>query len=486
MKVIWDSKRNWTILLLSIVIVVMVFGQKAVAPSESDMPTKIYNLDLEGIKERGVLRAITGSNSYSYFVYKGVPMGYEYDLLKELTDHLGVELEMVVSKNTEDFYRLLNEGKGDIIANNLIVTSDKKEKVAFTEYYNFVKQVLIQRKPDNWWTMSKDKLDQQLIRNPIDLIGKEVHVQKNSSYALRLQNLSQEIGGDIEIKYHPGNMPVEELIQQVSNGMIDYTVADNNLALMNATYFKNIDIETDISFPQMVAWAVRKNSPELLAAINEWILDVRKNGNYLSIYNKYFKNSKAYSIRKNSDYFSATGGSISIYDDLIKKYAEELDWDWRLLAAMIYKESKFENSSESWAGARGLMQLMPETAERFGDSTLIHDPESNLRMATNYLKTLVKFWEEIPDEEQRIKFVLASYNVGEGHLLDARRLADKYGKDKSIWDDNVDSFLVKKASPEFYRDEVVYNGYCRGSEPYNYVRDVLDIYKHYKEHFPAV
>ncbi|MCB0503253.1 MAG: transporter substrate-binding domain-containing protein, partial [Bacteroidetes bacterium] len=425
MKVIWDSKRNWTILLLSIVIVVMVFGQKAVTPSETDMPTKIYNLDLEGIKERGVLRAITGSNSYSYFVYKGVPMGYEYDLLKELTDHLGVELEMVVSKNTEDFYRLLNEGKGDIIANNLIVTSDKKEKVAFTEYYNFVKQVLIQRKPDNWWTMSKDKLDQQLIRNPIDLIGKEVHVQKNSSYALRLQNLSQEIGGDIEIKYHPGNMPVEELIQQVSNGMIDYTVADNNLALMNATYFKNIDIETDISFPQMVAWAVRKNSPELLAAINEWILDVRKNGKYMSIYNKYFKNSKAYSIRKNSDYFSATGGSISIYDDLIKKYAEELDWDWRLLAAMIYKESKFENSSESWAGARGLMQLMPETAERFGDSTLIHDPESNLRMATNYLKTLVKFWEEIPDEEQRIKFVLASYNVGEGHLLDARRLADK-------------------------------------------------------------
>ncbi|MEZ5008617.1 MAG: transporter substrate-binding domain-containing protein [Chitinophagales bacterium] len=464
----------------------MIFGQRAVSPSQMKMPTKTYKLDLEGIKERGVLRAITGSNSYSYFVYKGTPMGYEYDLLKALAEHLEVELEMVVAKNTEDFYRLLNEGKGDIIANNIIVTSDKKEKAAFTEYYNFVKQVLIQRKPDNWWQLSKDNLDKQLIRNPIELIGKEVHVQKNSSYALRLKNLSQEIGGDINIVYHPGNTPIEELIQQVSEGTIDYTVADNNLGLMNATYFKNIDIETDISFPQMVAWAVRKNSPELLAAINEWILDVRKNGKYLSIYNKYFKNSKAYSIRKDSNYFSVTGGSISIYDDLIKKYAKELDWDWRLLAAMIFKESKFQNDSESWAGARGLMQIMPATAERFGDSTQINIPEANIRMATKYLKTLCIFWEEIPDKEQRMKFILASYNVGEGHLLDARRLADKYGKDKSVWDGNVDSFLVKKASPEYYRDEVVYNGYCRGSEPFNYVKDVMEIYKHYKEHFPEV
>ena len=101
-----------------------------------------------------------------------------------------------------------------------------------------------------------------------------------------------------------------------------------------------------------------------------------------------------------------------------------------------------------------------------------------------YLKSLHAFWEEIPDSVQRIKFILASYNVGEGHLLDARRLADKFGKDKQVWDDNVDSFLVKKAYPQFYRDAVVKNGYCRGSEPYNYVKEVLEIYKHYCEHFP--
>ena len=483
---IWDSKRNWTILLLLMVIAILVFSQKGLSFKPQQSPAPAYSFDLTEIKERGVLKAITGNNSYSYFVYKGRPMGYEYELLEKLAAHLEVELELVVASNSNDFFTLLNEGHGDIIASSLFVTRDKKDEVTFTEYYNHVKQVLIQQKPERWWLLSKDQMNQKLIRNPIELIGKEVHTQENSSFAMRLENLSDEIGGDIALHLHPGNTPTEELIQMVSQDSIEYTIADNHLALMNATYFKNIDIETDISFPQRVAWAVRKNSPELLEAVNEWILDVRKDGQYRSIYNKYFKNSKAYSRRQDSGYFSVTGGSISIYDDMIKTHATSLDWDWRLFAAMVFKESKFKNDAESWAGAKGLMQLVPETAERFGDSTAINDPIANLNMGTKYLASLIKFWEEIPDSNQRIKFVLASYNVGEGHLLDARRLAEKFGKDRMVWDGNVDSCLVKKAYPQYYRDAVVYNGYCRGSEPYNYVKDVLEIYRHYVEHFPDV
>ncbi len=486
MKIIWDSKRNWTILLLLIVIVVMVFSQQVTESQQESKVSKAVSLDLEAIKERGVLRAITGSNSISYFVYKGKTMGYEYELLKKFAEHLEVELEIVIAKNSNDFFKMLNNGKGDIVADNLIVTRDNIKDVTFTEYYSYINQVLIQKKPEKWWQLSKDQLDKKLIRNPIELIGKEVHVQKNSPFAMRLENLSDEIGGDIKLNLQTGNTSTEQLIQMVSNGTIEYTIADNNLALMNATYFKNIDIETSISFPQRIAWVVRKNSPELLQEINQWITEVRKNGEYMHVYNKYFKNSKAYSRRLSSNYFSATGGSLSIYDDQIKKHAETLNWDWRLLAAIVFKESKFKTNAESWMGARGLMQLVPETAERFGDSTLINDPSANLLMGTKYLKSLLKFWEHIPDEQQRIKFVLASYNVGEGHLLDACRLAEKFGKDKVIWDNNVDSFLVKKAYPQYYRDEVVYNGYCRGSEPYNYVKDVMEIYRHYIEHFPDV
>jgi membrane-bound lytic murein transglycosylase F len=408
-------------------------------------------------------------------------MGYEYELLVRFAEYLDVHLELMVVENSEDYFKLLKRGKADIVADNMTITRRRQEEVDFTHHYNTVNQVLVQRKPENWWLNTKDQNDALMIRNPIDLIGKEVHVRKNSSFDQRLQNLSDEIGGDIDIQYHDGRRSTDELIQMVSAGKIDYTVADNHIALMNATYFKNIDIETEISFPQRLAWAVRKNSPELCNAINQWMEEMQKKGHYQAIFNKYFKNSKAFTRRQDSEYFSVTGGSISSYDDLIKKYSDELGWDWRLLAAQIYVESNFDNTAQSWAGARGLMQIVPETAQRFGDSTRMAEPEYNLMVGVRYLKWLQEFWKEIPDQNQRTKFILASYNVGEGHVLDARRLAEKFGKNATVWDNNVDSFLVKKAYPAYYRDEVVYNGYCRGSEPYNYVKRVSTIFGHYSK-----
>ncbi|MCP4123031.1 MAG: transporter substrate-binding domain-containing protein [Bacteroidetes bacterium] len=480
MEIIWDSKRNWTIVLLLLVIAVMLFAQQV---SRKDAvkqeANEIISRDLDQIIARDTLRVITGNNSLSYFLYKGRPMGYEYELLEQYADHLNVHLEIIMAKNAEDFFMLLNKGHGDIIANNLTVTQDRKKEVAFADHFSTITQVLVQRLPEKWWIYTRDQLDRKLIRNPIDLIDRQIHVRQYSSHDMRLRNLSNEIGGSIDLQYHDGNTSSEQLIQMVATGKIDYTVSDNNVALMNATYFKNIDISTEISFPQRTAWAVRMNSPDLLTSINNWIAKVQKNGQYLNVYNKYFKNSKAFTRRLDSDFFSLTGGSISIYDEFIKQQAAEINWDWRLLAAQIYKESKFRSNAESWAGARGLMQLVPETAERFGDSTRISEPAYNILLGVRYLKWLDKFWQEIPDSAQRVKFILASYNVGEGHVLDARRLADKYDKNNSIWDNNVDSFLVKKAYPAFYRDAVVYNGYCRGSEPFNYVKEIMTIYKHY-------
>lgn len=483
MKIIWDSKRNWTIVLLLIVIAVMVFAQRSNIADDFDGDDEEppVQFDLADILARDTLKAITTNNSLSYFLYRGRPMGYEYELLQQYAEYLGVTLEMKVAESGEDLIELLNSGAGDVIANNMTVTNDSRERISFSDSYTFSKQVLVQRKPDKYWTMGKETLDEILVRNPIDLIGKKVDVQANSAFEMRLRNLSNEIGGDIVIVTHVTGASQEELIQMVADGKIDYTIADNNIALMNATYFKNIDVATDISFPQRVAWALRKNAPELLQSINEWLHEMERKGDYQVLYNKYFKNPKAFTIRQDSDFFSATGGMISPFDEIIKKYAAELNWDWRLLAAQIYTESKFQTDAQSWAGARGLMQIMPETASRFGDTTRINDPEYSIMMGVKYLKYLQKFWEEVPDSSQRVKFVLASYNVGEGHLLDACRLAQKYHKNPFRWDDSVDSFLVKKAYPAYYRDEVVYNGYCRGSEPFNYVRDVLTYYNHYSK-----
>ena len=156
-----------------------------------------------------------------------------------------------------------------------------------------------------------------------------------------------------------------------------------------------------------------------------------------------------------------------------------MGWDWRLLASQIYQESQFDPNARSWAGAGGLLQLMPATAREFG-ATRISDPKDNLGAGTKYLKWLLNYWKDIPDSLQRIKFVLGSYNTGQGHVEDARRLTQKFGKNHDQWDDNVAEYLLKKSQEAFFNDEVVQFGYCRGEEPVNYVYEILERYQHYQ------
>ncbi len=439
------------------------------------------DFDLASIKERDTLIAIVDNSTTGYFIYKGQPMGYEYELLTLLAKELDVKLKLVITKNIDEALAMLNEGKGDIVAHNLTITKSRKEQVAFTVPHYQTRQVLVQRKPENWRKMKVHQIEEELIRNPIDLIGKEVYVRKGSSYFTRLQNLSEEIGGDIIAVEDFADVETEALIKKVATGEIDYTVADDDVAMVNKTYYPNIDIKTPISFPQRIAWAVRKNSPDLLGGVNQWITKMQKKTAYYVIYNKYFKSPKASYLRATSTYSSLSGENISPYDEAIKKAADKLNWDWRLLASQIYQESKFNPQAESWAGAVGLMQLLPATAEMYGASDL-YNPAQSISAGANYLKWLDKLWSpKIPDEEERIKFILASFNVGQGHVLDARRLAKKYGKDPQKWDDNVEDFILKKSTAEFYLDPVVKSGYCRGEEPVKYVREIMSRYDKYRQ-----
>lgn len=437
------------------------------------------NIDLEQIKERGKLIALTDYNSTSYFIYRGTPMGYQYDMLKLLADYLAVDLEIIVSNDLDDTFEKLERGECDLLALNLTITKERSEFLSFVEAYCFTKQVLVQRKPEGWRKMRKSELEKKLLRNQLNLAHKIVYVQKNSSFSKRLRNLSDEIGDSINI-IEVENYSTEQLITLVARGEIEYTVSDENVALLNQTYYSNIDVSTPISFPQKLAWAVRKESPELLATLDEWVLNFRRTARYNIIYNKYYKNKKA-THRKRSGYLSSQGGKISDYDATIKKYSNQIDWDWRLLASLIYQESRFNPRAKSWAGAFGLMQLMPRTARRYG-ANQYSSPTQNIRAGVKFIKWLNKnLKDSIADEQERIKFILASYNVGLGHVQDAMRLAVKNGKDHKIWTDNVDYYVLNKSNPVYYQDPVVKFGYCRGSETYAYVIDILERFEHYKK-----
>lgn len=439
-------------------------------------------IDLDSIQKRGYINALVDNNSISYFIYKGQPMGYDYELLRLFADHINVRLKINVTTGIETAMGKLNSGEGDIMAFPLTITKQRKQHIAFTRPHFNSYQVLVQRKSENWREITVDQNEEAMIRNPAELVGKEVHVLRNSSFIDRLENLSEEIGGDILIRVDTSGVRSEELIEMVSNGQIDLTAADHAIAAVNAAYYPNLDVSTVLSLPQQIAWGVRPRSPKLLEAFNTWLEQIKKEPTFMVIYNRYYKSPRTSRIRMNSDYSSLGGNKLSPYDDLIKIGASTLGWDWRLLAAVIYQESRFETDDESWAGARGFMQLMPQTAERFG-AVNVDDPVENLQAGVKYLQYLDNYWmRTVDDPEERTKFVLASYNAGLGHILDARDLAAKYGKDTGVWESNVEVMLLNKSQPEYFEDPVVRLGQCRCQETVNYVREVLNRYDQYSAH----
>mgnify|MGYP002377457480 CR=1 FL=1 len=464
-----------------LIVLLLTISCEQPAIDKQDVEQPVINFDLTEIKKRGYINALVDNNSISYFYYKGGAMGYEYELLTRLADYLKVELRIKVITSIDDATEMLNNGYGDVIAFPFTVTSERKKIFQFTQTHFNTHQVLVQRKPDNW----KDNpylAEKKMIRNPAELIGKKVYVKYGSSFKDRLENLSQELGGEIVIVEDSATSETEALIRKVSEGEIDYTVTDQMIARVNAAYYPNIDIGTMVSLRQRIAWALRKNSPELLAAINTWLTEIKRDGTFNVIYNRYFNNPRTSAIRRKSDFSSLGGNKISVYDDLIKTKAEELGWDWRLLASMIYQESTFSPNAESWAGAKGLMQLMPATGKYYGADNLLN-PTQNIQAGVNFLKFLNRQWSKtIEDENERLKFMLASYNVGLSHVIDARNLTKKYGGNPLKWDGEVESYLLKKSDPKFYRDPVVKSGYCRCEEPVNYVREVLQRYEEYKMH----
>ncbi len=436
------------------------------------------NLVLNRVLKNKKLRAVTDYSSVNYLIYRGQPIGYQYELLKNFTDYLGVQLEMVIEKDLEKSIRMLNNGEVDLMAMTLTVTGERKKRFTFTDPIMITEQVLVQRLPDNYQTMkTRDEIESHLLRNQIDLAGKTVYVQKGTIFAQRLAALANEIGDTIYIIEE--DKDVEELIEAVARGEIDYTVADKYIALINTRYYPNIDVKTEISFPQYVAWAVKKGQTGLADTINVWLDSFKKTLLFRLIYNKYFRNIRAAKIVR-SKYNSFSGGHLSPYDDYIKEASQIVGWDWRLLASMIYQESEFKPNVRSWVGAYGLMQLMPETLKKYDLDTL-SPPKDQIVAGAKYLRFLQRQLPAgITDSVERIKFVLASYNAGLGHILDARRLAEKYGRDPNVWTGNVDFFVKNLSDKFYYHDEVVRNGYLRGDETYNFVKEIFDRFEDYK------
>ena len=451
--------------------------------------------DLAQIRERGSLTVVAPYNSTTYFIYQGEPLGYEYELLQAFAKDLGVELKIVVVTDPKSLLSALNEGEGDIAAARLIPNPDNQTVAAFTDALYHTDPVLVQQdeppskagkgtekaiKPGPADPLPEVDIQARLVTNPSQLAGRRVDLPEQSPFKRTLMELSDDISGEIYVVEVGGTIPDEALAQKVARGEVQFTVMQKNLADLKEAEFKNLKVRPILGQTQSVSWAVRKNSPDLLATLNTWIADKKRTPLLNSLYQKYFIDRRRYLERVTSEYLTSTTGKLCEHDALLKQYAAELNWDWRLLASQAFQESRFKPTAKSWAGATGLLQLMPATARQYGVTNPL-DPVDNIQGAIRFLKWLQQYWEKrIPDEGERLKFILASYNAGAGHVEDAQRLTEKYGGNPQVWDD-VSYWLLQKSTQQYSSDEVVRFGFCRGLEPVNYVSHILDRFDHYKQ-----
>ena len=420
-----------------------------------------FILDKDGILSRGTLRVAVDNNSSSFYIYRGRRMGYEYELLLDLGKELGVQVEFVVASDIDEAFSKLEEGRVDLIAMNVQQNAERESFVTFTEAIGSMSTVLVGReKLTSWDTLGMDT----------------VVVRKGAVYKSQLEQIKDSLRLDFTI------LEVQDLeeilLDRVYEQELRWTVAEKNVAQTNATYYDELQLGLEVSKEEPVTWALRSTSPNLLQAVNSWLVE-KKKVFIPRTYARYFLNSKNQYERTTNTYSSLGGNRISVYDEIIQENAQILGWDWRLLAALVYKESRFDTTALSYAGAQGLLQLMPVTVERFG-VTNPNDPEESLKGGVKYLQYLDKFWmERVPETNERIKFMLASYNIGQGHVEDAWRLTLKYQKNPQSWQE-VSNFLNLKSDPKYYRDAVVKSGYAKGHIAVNYVRDVLALFQSYK------
>lgn len=413
---------------------------------------------LEEIKRRGVLRVGMLNNAVSYFVYRGQEVGFQYELAALWAARLSVRLQVVVPERPGDMLTLLKEHRADIVP---VRTVDTTDNVLRTRPFVFADYLLVQHR------------DAPPINTPGMLAGQTVHARRSSRYWPLLETL-RPLAPGLNLVAAPEATETEALIGAVGDRLIPMTVSNSLLLQVEQTYRDDVLGTLTIAEDQGLSYAVHPETPDLYERLDGLLERTLDTATYRTLYAKYFENPRRMGELRSGQV--AQSGTISPYDEIIRRHAEAHGLDWRLIAAQMYQESRFDPKARSWVGARGLMQLMPRTAQELG-VTDIEDPEQNIGAGVRYLAQLARRFEDDLDPRQRVRFALASYNAGYYHVVDARNLAKRLGIDPNRWFGQVEKAMVLLEQPKYYRRARF--GYCRGREPVEYVSRIQSKYDGY-------
>ena len=424
--------------------------------------------DLKGMVRRRYIRALVVQSKTFYFFDKGQAHGITYEGLREFENVLNKQLRLRPARQVHVLFipvsrdKLLSglaEGLGDIAAANLTITAERRKQVDFTTPIKTgVKEIVVTgpRSP---------KINQ--VR---DLSGQEVYVRRSSSYYESLHKLNQQFRAQgispVKIREAEENLEDEDILEMVNAGLVGITVIDNHKAGLWASIFTGIKLNNRAAIGESgeIAWAFRKNSPQLRKALNGFVKTHKEGTLFAGVLTKrYFQDTKWI---KNATSEQEIAKMRSIVN-LFQKYAKQYDFDWLMVAAQAYQESGLDPSAKSRVGAVGIMQVMPRVAESPPISIkqvqrLENNVHAGVKILRHYRDTY--FNEPQLDDFNRTLLCFAAYNAGPTRISTLRKRAARQGLNPNVWFGNVELVVAKSV----------------GREPVRYVSNVMKYYVAYK------
>ncbi|HIP14445.1 MAG TPA: membrane-bound lytic murein transglycosylase MltF [Sulfurimonas autotrophica] len=421
---------------------------------------------LDRIRAANTLNVVLLNAPSTYYIGPEGPQGFEYDLLKSYADHLGVDLNITTAHTIKEAIELSKQKNIHITSASLAKISSREEKYHFgPSYFEVEEQVICNR------GMLRGS---NFPRNVEDLAGLSIMVGSDTSYSESLKKFQAE-GFDINVTT-TAEYSTEELLQKVANHEIDCTVADSNIYALNLRYFPEIALAFSISGREQLAWLLPKNAKELEADMYAWLNDYNQKGMMTQLKDHYYSYILFFDYYNTKMFYKRIKSRLPKYEKYFKDAAKKFDIPWTLLASVSYQESHWNARAKSFTGVRGLMMLTKRTAKILGVKNRL-DPKASVIGGTRHLKQMIKFVPKEVEGENRLKFALAAYNIGMGHIKDAQKLAKKLGLNQNVWSDL--KIVLPLLSQKKYYKTLKY-GYARGVEPVKYVesiynyKDILD------------
>jgi len=414
----------------------------------------LQNNETEKTKKE-IIRVLLFSKASDYFLYKGSPVGFQYELIKELEKALGKKVKIMVESDINLIMDAVFTNDYDIVA------IDFKENPLLDYYQTFsiphstTYSVLVGRKGIMIDTLK----------------NADIVVSSYFSNIIEKDSLPQNVGWNIISKEEQ----IEELFEEVQNGDADFLICDYNEAVTMLTFCTDLSIVKQVGKHYDRKWNLTGKNKALNQKIDRWIEKFKQSTKYKYLCKKYFSFQSQVIAQS---FHKSKHNKISPFDAIIKHSAEKAKLDWRFLASIIFQESKFQTGLVGFGGSFGVMQMMPVTGATYGvtdESSL----EEQVFAGSRYLNKLRETYKDIQDKYEQLKFIAGAYNSGPGHINDAQRLCIKYGKNPDQWKD-VAYYLALKNRPEYYNDDEVKHGYYPGNHTVKYVSEVMERYVGYK------